>query len=115
MNNHDLPKHYEIEGVLYPASEWANWAAVDGSGDLYQYMYEPIIDIDNRNFISRLACEYIGVVKLSTPEIWRNSLTPATTELDRYCLKMYGSMFDKIDTNTQSALLFLYEKGGLKL
>lgn len=79
-----MKRHYEIEGVLYPASDWANFARLN--------MYGVLIES----------------VKMS------NSLqVPATTELDRFCLKHYGSMFDKIDTNTQRILEDLHKKGGL--
>lgn len=81
-----MKRHYEIEGVLYPASDWANWARINMHGILVEYYERP-------NALA-FAC---------------------TTELDRLCLRVYGSDFEKLDTQNQRWLENLYNKGALKL
>lgn len=77
-----MKRHYEIEGVLYPASDWANWARINMHGVLIEHYERPNVLV-----------------------------FAATTALDRVCLKAYGSMFEKIDTDTQRVLERLHDKG----
>lgn len=79
-----MKRHYEIEGVLYPASDWANWARLNIHG-----------------------------VFIESPKRINGSQVPATTELDRFCLRIYGEMFDTLGTDLQRVLEDLHRKGGL--
>lgn len=112
-----MVKHYNIDGTLYPASDWANWAAVDSDGLLYEYLCKP----SPARFGWWFANDSVKdgyLVDLSEKidcNNWASTLTPATTELDRLCLKVYGSMFDKVNTDTQRILEHLYDKGVLKV
>lgn len=86
-----MKKHYEINGQLIVALDDYNYGAIDN--ELWFHEFKDLSDPD----IKRLKLNCV----------------PATTELDRYCLRMYGSMFDKINTDLQRVLENLYKKGGL--
>lgn len=112
-----MTRQYVIDGQTFAARNGYTWAAVDANGSLYQYEEKPDMHSCQWDSYSKIYWICNGV-NLSTP--WAETLTPATevpTEptLDDFCNRIYGSDFEKLDTQVQRWLENLYKKGALKL